>query len=102
MKRLLVISIVTGLTGCVSRMWCNPDAPTSQGLAQAQYACKDNGPGNASDLTVNTDPHALRAISGGGLGTSIGQDPFEFTECMEKRGYRYVDKRQCDPSAPGK
>lgn len=96
MKRLLIISIVVGLTGCVSRVWCNPNASTAQELAQAQHECKTN-PGYAEGVSINEDPHAARGISGGGLGTSIGQDPYEFAACMQKRGYQYVDKRQCEP-----
>jgi hypothetical protein len=94
MKRLLAISIVVALSGCASRVWCNPDAPTRQELAQAQHDCKTD-PGFATGVTVNEDPHAARGVSGGGLGTSIGQDPYEFSACMEKRGYRYVDQKQC-------
>jgi len=95
MKELLAISIVVALGGCASRVWCNPNAPTRQELAQAQHDCKTN-PGYAEGVTINEDPHAARGISGGGPGTSIGQDPYEFTACMRKRGYRYVDKAQCD------
>jgi hypothetical protein len=99
MKRLLIIAIVAGLTGCVSRVWCNPSASTPQESAQAQHECKTN-PGYAEGVSINEDPHAARGISGGGLGTSIGQDPYEFAACMQKRGYQYTDKRQCDVLTP--
>jgi hypothetical protein len=95
MKWLLTICIVAGLAGCVSRVWCNPNASTPQESAQAQRNCKTD-PGYAEGVSVNEDPHAARGVSGGGLGTSIGQDPYEFTACMQKRGYQYVDKRKCD------
>lgn len=96
------IAIATGVAGCASRIWCNPNTPTSQALAEAQHDCRIN-PRAAGDINVNTDPHALRGISGAGdVGTSIGQDPYEFAACMQKKGYRYVEKEQCASSANGR
>jgi len=72
---------------------------SEQALSQAQYACKSaNTPSNPDtrpDITVNTDPHALRTVSGAPVSGS-GLDPFEFTGCMEKKGYHYLTKKQCD------
>jgi hypothetical protein len=100
MKTLLVMGVVFFSSGCVSEVWCNPDAPSLQASAEAQSICKHGEPGNASDINVNPDPHALRGISGasGAPPTSIGQDPYEFAACMRKRGYRYLDKKECDAS----
>ena len=101
-----VIGMMVGLTGCaVNDVWCNPNASSEQELAQVQYACKS---GNAQsypdinpEITVNTDPHAMRGVSGGPVFSS-GVDPFEFKGCMEKSGYRYVTKQQCDAMVTSK
>jgi hypothetical protein len=98
-----VVSMMAGLTGCVDHVWCNPNASSEQALSQVQYACKSGNaqplPDTRPDITVNTDPHALRTVSGGPV-TSIGVDPFEFKACMEKSGYRYVTRTQCDAMVP--
>ena len=97
-----LLSMMAGLTGCVGQVWCNPDAPSAQTLTQAQYVCKtgnaQSNPDLRPDITVNTDPHALRTVSGGPI-IGTGGDPFEFKACMEKSGYHYVPQQQCDAMA---
>src|ERR1700690_1079105 len=93
-----LLSTMAGLTGCATHVWCNPIEPSAQALTQAQYDCKTgNARSNptATDITVNTDPHALRTVSGGPI-TGTSGDPFEFKACMEKSGYHYVTQQQCD------
>ncbi len=92
-----VMSMMAGLTGCVNHVWCNPAASSEQAFSQAQYACQSGNahPDTRPDITVNTDPHALRGVGGGPVNSS-GVDPFEFKRCMEKSGYRYVTPEQCD------
>ncbi len=96
-QTFLAIIFLLALSGCASRVWCNPSVPSPQERIQAQHDCKtDPASAYSGGVSVNEDPHAARGISGGGLGTSIGQDPYEFTACMEKRGYHYVEKARCD------
>ena len=99
-----VISLTAGLTGCaVHDGWCNPNASfPEQELAQAQYACKSGGarqhqehPDLNPEIEINTDPHSLRTTSDTAVMGS-GLDPFQFKACMEKSGYRYVSKQQCE------
>jgi hypothetical protein len=94
-----VMSVMAGLSGCVDHVWCNPNASSGQALSRAQYACKT---GDVSlqanprpEITVNTDPHALRSVGGDPVNGN-GMDPFEFKACMEKSGYHYVTQKQCD------
>jgi hypothetical protein len=98
-----VIGMMAGLTGCVNHVWCNPNSSSEQALTQVQYACKSGNaqshPDTRPDISVNTDPHALRAVSGAPVNSS-GVDPFEFKACMEKRGYQYVTQKQCDAMVP--
>jgi hypothetical protein len=99
------LGMMAGLTGCVdNHIWCNPDASSEQ-ATEAQYACKTgNGPSHPDarpDITVNTDPHALRTVSGAPI-SSIGADPYEFKGCMEKSGYRYMTRKQCDAMVPAR
>ena len=99
-----VIAIwMAGLAGCATHVWCNPNAPSAQALEQAQYDCKTgNIPSNPDlrpEITVNTDPHALRTVTGARINAS-GVDPYEFKACMEKSGYHYVTQQQCDATPP--
>ncbi len=95
--------MMAGLTGCANQVWCNPDSSSEQALTRVQYACTSGNaqphPDARPDITVNTDPHALRTVSGAPVNRS-GVDPFEFKACMEKSGYRYVTQKQCDTMAP--
>jgi hypothetical protein len=53
----------------------------------------------STDITVNSDPHALR-MNGGS--TDRGLAPFMFRACMEKRGYQFVTQKQCAALTPAK
>lgn len=99
-----VIGIMAGLTGCAaSDVWCNPNASfPEQELTQAQNGCKSGvaqrnqeHPDVNPTINVNMDPHSLRTASGSPVSGS-GLDPFKFKACMEKSGYRYASKQQCE------
>jgi hypothetical protein len=97
----VIVVWMAGSTGCATHVWCNPGAPSAQAIEQAQYNCKTgNTPSNPRpEITVNTDPHALRTMSGAPVNAS-GVDPYEFKACMEKSGYHYVTQQQCDAMPP--
>jgi hypothetical protein len=90
-----MICLLLWLSGCASRVWCGATPATANQVAQAQRECKGDGLSGQSDVTVNSDPHAVRGVSGGEIATSVGQDPYVFKACMEKRGYLFVERPQC-------
>jgi hypothetical protein len=101
-----VISITAGLTGCAAHDgWCSPTASSEQELARVQYACTSGSarqnqehPDVNPEIKANMDPHSLRTTSGTPVMGS-GLDPFVFKSCMEKSGYRYLPKQQCEAIA---